>query len=72
MEATELTWADQVYEEGKVQGLREAIERLARARFGRVAPELGARLATLTREEDLAVLVERIGTAQSEADLLAP
>ncbi len=72
MEATELTWADQVYEEGKVQGLREAIERLAHARFGRVAPELGARLATLTREEDLAVLVERIGTAQSEADLLAP
>ncbi len=34
--------------------------------------ELGWQLATLTREEDLAVLVERIGTAQSEADLLAP
>lgn len=35
MEATELTWADQVYregrEEGRVQGLREAIDRLIRA-----------------------------------------
>jgi ribosomal protein S12 methylthiotransferase accessory factor YcaO len=59
-------------EEGRVQGLREAIERLARTRFGRVAPELEARLATMTREEDLTALVERVGQAQSEAELLAP
>jgi len=75
MEATELTWADQVYwegrEKGRVQGLREAIERLVRARFGRVAPELEATLAAMTREEDLAAFVDRVGKAQSEVDLLA-
>lgn len=87
MEATELTWADQVYregreeghvqgrvqglEEGRVQGLREAIARLARARFGRVAPELEATIAAMTREDELAAFVERVGQAHSEDDLLA-
>jgi Putative transposase, YhgA-like len=72
MEATELTWADQVYEEGKVQGLREAIERLVRTRFGRVTPELAARLAAITREEELAAFIDRVGTVQSEDEMLAP
>jgi len=71
MEATELTWADQIYLEGRVQGIRKAIELQARARFGRVAPELEAKLAAMTREEDLAAFVERIEKARSEADLLA-
>jgi hypothetical protein len=75
MEATELTWADQVYRdgraEGRVQGLREAIEQLVRVRYGRVNAELAARLAAMTREEDLRELVARIGKAQSETDLLA-
>ena len=72
MEATELTWAEQVFEEGRVHGLREAIRRLARARFGRVAPDLEARLVTMTREEELIAFVERVGVAHGEADLLSP
>lgn len=71
MDATELTWADQVYREGREEGLREAIYRLVRARFGRMAPELEARVAAITREEDLAAFVEQVGKARSEADLLA-
>ena len=75
MEATELTWADRIYlegrQEGRQEGRRHAIESFIRARFGRLSPELEARLAAMTREEELAAFAERVGKAQSEADLLA-
>lgn len=71
MEATELTWADRIYLEGRVQGIRETLGLYIRARFGRLSPELEARLDAMTREEELAAFTEHVGKAQSEAELLA-
>src|SRR5438105_15647825 len=55
LEATELTWADQVFlrgreegrQEGAVQATREAIRRVVRAHFGSVPPALETALQAM-------------------------
>ena len=78
MEATELTWADQVFlrgrEEGRQEGavltMREDIQRVVRARFGSVPSTLEAALQAMTREDELAALFERALHAQTVDELL--
>src|SRR6184192_1512020 len=77
LEATELTWADQVFlrgrqegreegrQEGAVQATREAIRRVVRAHFGSVPPALETALQAMTQEEELAALFDRALHAQT-------
>ena len=73
MEATELTWADQVFlrgrQEGVVLAMREDIRRVVRARFGSVPPSLETALQGMTREEELATLFDRALKAQTVDEL---
>ena len=70
MEATELTWADQVFlrgrQEGVVLAMREGMRRVVRARFGSVPPAL----ETMTREQELAALFDRALKAQRVDELV--
>jgi len=85
LEATELTWADQVFlrgrqegreegrqegrQEGAVQATREAIRRVVRAHFGSVPPALETALQAMTQEEELAALFDRALHAQPVDEL---
>jgi len=74
LEATELTWADHLVLQGREEGreaLREAILRLARARFGSVSPALEQAVQEMTRENDLLAFFDRALYAQGEADVLS-
>jgi hypothetical protein len=78
LEATELTWADQVFlrgrqegrQEGTVLAMREDIRRVVRARFGSVPPALETALQAMTREEELAALFDRGLKAQTVDELV--
>jgi len=74
MEATELTWAERMFEQGEqrgnVLGMREAIRQMLRARLGSVSSEMEAALTGMTREEELAAFIERAAVAGSETELL--
>jgi len=74
LEATELTWADQLVLQGRDQGreeaLRETILRLAMARFGSVSPALEQVVQAMAREDNLLAFFDRTLHAGSEADLL--
>ncbi len=70
LEATELTWADQMILQGREQGLREMILRLARARFGGVSPALEQAVGAMTGEDALLDLFDRTLRATNEAELL--
>ena len=71
LEATELTWADQLVLQGREEALRETILRAARLRFGNVSPALEQAVQALTGEEDLLAFFDRTLNARSEADLLS-
>jgi hypothetical protein len=78
LEATELTWADQVVlrgrQEGRAEGvvlaMREDIRRVVRARFGSVPPTLESALGAMAREEELAALFDRALKAQRVDELM--
>lgn len=70
MEATELTWADQLILQGREEALRDTILRAARLRFGSASPALEQAVQTMTREDELLAFFDRILRAQSEAELL--
>lgn len=57
-------------EQGREEGLREMILRLARARFGGVSPALEQAIGAMTGEDALLDLFDRILRAGSEAELL--
>ncbi len=75
LEATELTWAEQMIlqgrEQGREEGLREMILRLARARFGDVSPPLEQAVGAMTREDELLAFFDRTLRAGSEVELLS-
>ena len=66
MEATELTWADQI----SLRARREDIKRLVQLKFGRVAPEVGALIEGVDSEEAAGQLFDRVFAVQTESDLL--
>lgn len=74
MEATELTWADQVRlqgrQEGRQEGLREGVRELVRSRFGSVPPSLEAALLALAGEEALKAFLHRAATVRELDELL--
>lgn len=70
MEATELTWAERMFEQGEQRGMREAARTMLRARFGAVSPQVETMLTGLSREEDLTAFIDRAAVAQNEAELL--
>jgi flagellar biosynthesis/type III secretory pathway protein FliH len=86
LEATELTWADQMFlrgrqegrEEGRQEGrqegvvlaMREGIRRVVRARFRSVPPALETALQAMTREEELAALFDRALKARTVDELV--
>ncbi len=71
LEATELTWADQMILQGREEALRETILRLARARFGDVSPPLEQAVGAMTREDELLAFFDRTLRAGSEVELLS-
>ena len=68
MDATELTWADQI----SLRTRREDIRRVIQLRFGRVSPEVDALIAATDTEDGLTALFDRAVVAQNEDELLRP
>lgn len=71
MEATELTWADQLVLQRREEALRETFPKRKRAARRIVSPALEQAVQALTREEDLLAFFDRTLNARSEADLLS-
>jgi len=78
IEATELTWAEQILQEGVEQGrqeglqaLRETARGVVRARFGKVTPDVETMLAAMTRIDNLSTFINRAVVASDEASLLS-
>ena len=68
MDATELTWADRI----SLRTRREDIKRLVQFKFGRVSPEVDARVEATETKEGLTALFDRAVVAQNEDELLRP
>lgn len=58
-------------EEGKVTTLREAVARVLRSRFKKVAPAVSKKLATTTSTKELNELLTRAATIKRADDLLS-
>ena len=72
MEATELTWADQIDLRSSLRTRREYVRRAIQLRFGRVSPEVDALVEATETEEGLTALFDRAVVAQNEDELLRP
>ena len=70
MEATELTWADQIDLRTTLRTRREVIRELVQARFGSVSPRLSTLIDSIDSEEDLKALFRRAIAAQTEDELV--
>src|SRR2546423_11566749 len=72
MDATELTWADQIDLRSSLRTQRKDIRRLVQLKFGRVSPEINALVEATETEEGLTALFDRAVVAQNEDELLRP
>ena len=72
MEATELTWADQIDLRSSLRTRREDIRRLIQLKFGRLSPEVEALIEATETEDGLTALFDRAVVAQPEDELLRP
>jgi len=70
IEATELTWRDQVELEATRRTKRENIRRALHVRFGQVAPEVEELINNTAADADLDALFDRVLLARSESDVL--
>ncbi len=70
MEATELTWADRITLRTALQTIRKDIRQLMQIRFGRVLPEMEARINSAESEEELEALFKHAAMTQTEDDLV--
>jgi len=68
IEATELTWRDQV----ELEARRKDIRRAVHVRFGHAAPLIDAVIDNAASDRDLDALFDRALLAQTEDDLLHP
>src|SRR5919201_2327865 len=66
MDATELTWADQIDLRSSLRTRREDIKRLIQFKFGRVSPEVDARVEATETADGLTALFDRTLVAQNE------
>jgi hypothetical protein len=69
IEATELTWRDQVELEATRRTKREVIRRALHVRFGHVAPEVEELIDNTAADTDLDALFDRALLARSESDV---
>ncbi len=69
MEATELTWADQIDLRTTLRTRREDIKKLLEIRFGRISPQIAAKIDGTDSEEELALIFERAAVAKTEDEL---
>ncbi len=73
-EATELTWADRMRQEGREQERlkveRDVVARFARARFGALPDDVEARLAALDMNT-IDQLIDRVGQAATLDEFVA-
>src|ERR671930_479234 len=72
MEATELTWADQIDLRSSLRARREYVRRLIQLKFGRVSPEIDALIEGIETEDGLTALFDRAVVAKNEDELLRP
>jgi hypothetical protein len=72
MDATELTWAGQIDLQSSLRTRREYVRRAIQLRFGRVSPEVDARVEATETEDGLTALFDRALVAQNEDELLRP
>jgi len=72
MDATELTWADQIDLRSSLRTQRKDIRRLVQLKFGRVSPEINALVEATETKEGLTALFDRAVVAQNEDELLRP
>ena len=72
MDATELTWADQIDLHSSLRTQRKDIRRLVQLKFGRVSPEINALVEATETKEGLTALFDRAVVAQNEDELLRP
>ncbi len=70
IEATELTWRDQVELEGATRAKREAIRTIIQVRFGQVAAAVETTLVGMQSEDALDAFLRRAAAAATEDDLL--
>jgi hypothetical protein len=68
LEATDLTWADQI----SLRTRREDVRRAIQLRFGRVSPEVDALVEATETADGLTALFDRAVLAQNEDELLRP
>ncbi len=66
IEATELTWRDQV----ELEATRKNIGTVIQARFGRVSPAMQTALEGMQSDEALDAFLRRVAVASTEDDLL--
>jgi len=66
IEATELTWRDQV----ELEATRKNIRRAIQVRFGHVTPEVEALINNTASDTDLDALFDRALLARTENDML--
>jgi hypothetical protein len=59
MDATELTWADQIDLRSSLRTRREDIRRLVQLKFGRVSSDVDALVEATETEEGLTALFDR-------------
>ena len=70
MEATELTWADQIDLRASMRKGRQVIKKLIGIKFGGISPDMEAYIDGIDSEEELDVLFERVAAAQTENELV--
>ena len=70
MEATELTWAEQLFLRKALQAKGEVIRRLVQLKFGQVSPQMSAVIDSVDTEEASNTLFDRMFAAKTESELL--
>jgi hypothetical protein len=69
MQDVELTWADELRQEGVIQGKRDTLKRLLTAKFGPLPSEFQARIEAVSSGEELDRYLERVLTADTLEEL---
>lgn len=70
MEATELTWADQIDLRASMRKGRQDIKKLIGIKFGRISPDMEAYIDGIDSEETLDAFFERVAAAQTDTELV--
>ncbi len=70
MEATQLTWADELMLRNELQTKRKDIKDVIAFKFGEVPSDVDAAIDSATTEQELTALFQRAAVARTQDDLL--